>query len=313
MMSALALLAATTVATTISAPAVGQVVMQGQAVVQGQGGDGAAQPAPPIDPEVARRIAAQQQLTSALARVAANSRDWNSLSIAGQSALVLGDPRAALGFLVRAEALAPQDATVKAALGAAMVQLENPEGAMRYFDAAVAAGGLDRAYLADRGLAFDMLGNQTRAQGDYAVAMQSAPSDELTRRMAISLGISGQSERAVQLLAPLLRTQDRAAWRSRAMIVAMNGHAEEARQIAQATMPAQLAQGLDPYFGLMDRLTPAQLAAASHFGRFPTYETLRGQPSRSAARTALASAATAGAGNGRTRDRSARGRGRAAR
>lgn len=234
------------------------------------------------------RVAAQAQLGESLARVAADSSDWDALSRAGRAALVLGDPRAALGFLARAEALAPRDPVIKAALGAAMVQLEDPTQAIRYFDSAIAMGGLDRTYMADRGLAYDLLGDQRRAQADYSVAMQATPSAEVIRRHAVSLGISGQADQAIVMLAPLLRAQDRAAWRSRALILAMNGRAEEARQIARATMPAELAQGLDPYFALMDHLTPQQLAAASHFGRFPSYDMVRNQPSRSATRLASA-------------------------
>lgn len=243
---------------------------------------------PQLDAETAARLDAQRQLTEALSRIAADGSDWFALSQAGRAALVLGDARAATGFLARAEALAPQDPVIKAALGAAMVQLEDAEAAMRYFDAAVAAGGLDRTYIGDRGLAFDLLGDQRRAQADYGVAEREAPSAEVTRRHAISLGISGEADRAVQLLGPLLRAQDRAAWRSRAMIVAMNGRPDEARQIARTTMPTELAQAIEPYWALLDRLTPAQLAAASHFGRFPDYAEVQRQPSRSAARLAAA-------------------------
>lgn len=262
--------------------------------------------AAPLDPEAAARLEAQRQLTEALARIAADSSDWMALSQAGRAALVLGDGRAALGFLGRAEALNSRDPTIKAAMGAAMVLLEDPQAAMRYFDAAVSAGGLDRLYLGDRGLAFDLLGNQVRAQADYAVAIQSHPSAELTRRYAISLGISGQTDQAIQMLGPLLRAQDRAAWRSRAMILAMNGRSEEARQIARATMPAQLAQGIDPYLSLMDRLTPVQLAFASHFGRFPAYDVVRAQPQRAApVRVAAATPAPVAASNrNRGRERS---------
>ena len=261
-----------------------------------------------VDAEAMARAAAQRQLTGALARIAADGGDGQALSEAGRSALALGDARAAIGFLVRAEALMPRDPVIKAALGGAMVQLEDPTQAMRYFDAAIAAGGLDRTYMADRALAYDLLGDQRRAQADYAVAQASAPSAELTRRWAVSLGISGQSDQAVRMLAPLLRAQDRAAWRSRAMIVAMNGRAEEARQIARTTLPPELASALDPYFALMDRLTPAQLASASHFGRFPAYDQIAAQPSRSEA-VRLAAAATApppvvAAPTGRARDRS---------
>lgn len=270
-------------------------------------------PVTPLDAEAAARSSAQQQLTGALSRIAADGSDGMALSEAGRAALALGDARAALGFLIRAEALMPRDPVIKAALGAAMVQLEDPEQALRYFDAAVAAGGLDRTYLGDRGLAFDLLGNQARAQADYAVAQQSAPSAELTRRWAISLGISGRADEAVQLLAPLLRAQDRAAWRSRAMILAMNGRADEARQIARQTLPAELAEALDSYFPLLDRLTPAQLAAASHFGRFPGYETVRNQPSRSEAVRLAAAQTAAPAAPAAARPERSRGRDRGSR
>ncbi len=249
-----------------------------------------------LSAEQLARANAQSQLGSALQRVAANGSDGFALAQAGRAALQLGDARAALGFLGRAEQLLPRDPGIKAALGAAMVQLEDPTAALRYFDTAAQLGGIERIYLADRGLAYDLLGDQARAQADYAVAMQSAPSAELTRRYALSLGISGQSDQAILMLAPLLRAQDRAAWRSRAMILAMNGRPDEARQIARTTMPSELAQGLDPYFALMDRLTAPQLAAASHFGRFPNYDVLRAQPSRAeAVRLASAAAAQAAA------------------
>ena len=267
----------------------------------------------PVDEDAAARLAAQRDLTAALARVAANSADAEALSTAGRAALTLGDARAALGFLARAEALLPRDPVVKAAMGAAMVRLEDPDQAMRYFEAAIAAGGLDRTYIADRGLAFDLMGDQVRAQADYAVAARERPSAEVTRRYAISLGITGETDRAVQMLGPLLRAQDRGAWRARAMILAMNGRVDEARQIARATMPRQLSEGLEPYFALMDRLTPAQLAAASHFGRFPSYAMVQGQPSRAAARTTVAVATPAPAESSRRRGsegRSDRRRGR---
>ncbi len=235
-----------------------------------------------LDAELSERQAAQRNLTAALALVAANASDGPALLQAGQAALTMGDGRAALSFLSRAEAAMPQNPVIKAALGAALVRMEDPEQAMRYFDAAIAAGGLDRAYMADRALAFDLMGDQARAQADYAVVMRERPSAETLRRQAISIGISGEADRAVQLLGPLLRAQDRAAWRARAMILAMNNRADEARQIARATMPRQLAEGLEPYFALMDHLTPAQLAAASHFGRFPEYATLAAQPARHA-------------------------------
>src|SRR3546814_12975210 len=81
------------------------------------------------------------------------------------------------------------------------------------------------------------------------------------------------------LLAPQLRRSDRAAWRSRAMILAMNGRNDEATQIVRATLPPQLAENILPYLLRMDRLNPAQMAAAAHFGRFPSGEQI-GRESR---------------------------------
>ena len=53
------------------------------------------------------------------------------------------------------------------------------------------------------------------------------------------------------------------------MILAMNGRDGEASEIVNATMPPAMAQNILPYLTQMDRLNPAQQAAAAHFGRFP--------------------------------------------
>jgi hypothetical protein len=52
----------------------------------------------------------------------------------------------------------------------------------------------------------------------------------------------------------------------------MNGRDAEATEIVNATMPPALAQNILPYLTQMDRLNPAQQAAAAHFGRFPSGE-----------------------------------------
>lgn len=216
-----------------------------------------------------RRTAARTLLSSALARIAANSGDASALRDAGRASIELDDYRAALGFLVRAEQAAPRDGSIKAALGSVMVHMENPTRALDYFGEAQLLGAPERLFLSDRGLARDLLGQQDAAQRDYQLALSMAPSDEITRRYALSLGISGEADRAVQMLTPQLRAQDRGAWRLRAMILAMNGRNGEATEIVKATMPATLAQNILPYLTQMDRLNPAQQAAAAHFGRFP--------------------------------------------
>ncbi|AJA09836.1 hypothetical protein SKP52_14770 [Sphingopyxis fribergensis] len=216
-----------------------------------------------------KRTAARTLLSSALARIASNNSDTAALLDAGRASIELEDYRAAIGFLVRAEQASPRDGAVKAALGSAMVHSENPTRALDYFGEAQLLGASERLFLADRGLARDLLGQQDAAQRDYQLALSITPNDELTRRYALSLGISGEADRAIQMLTPQLRAQDRGAWRLRAMILAMNGRDKEATEIVNATMPPAMAQNIMPYLVQMDRLNPAQQAAAAHFGRFP--------------------------------------------
>lgn len=217
-----------------------------------------------------KRTAARTLLSSALARIAANSNDGPALLDAGRASIELEDYRAALGFLTRAEKANPRDGAVKAAMGSAMVHMENPTRALDYFGEAQLLGAPERIFLADRGLARDLLGQQDAAQRDYQLALSLAPNDETVRRYALSLGIAGEADRGVQLLSGQLRAQDRGAWRMRAMILAINGRNGEATEIVNATMPPQLAQNILPYLTQMDRLNPAQQAAAAHFGRFPS-------------------------------------------
>src|SRR3546814_3006232 len=54
-----------------------------------------------------------------------------------------------------------------------------------------------------------------------------------------SSDLSGDADRAVQMLTPQLRAQDRGAWRLRAMILAMNGRDKEATDIVKATMRSE--------------------------------------------------------------------------
>lgn len=230
-------------------------------------------PDPATKAAMEKRAAARTLLSSSLARIAANSSDTAALLDAGRASIDLEDYRAALGFLVRAEQARPRDGAIKAALGSAMVHMENPTRALDYFGEAQLLGAPERLFLADRGLARDLLGQQDAAQRDYQLALSIAPSAELTRRYALSLGIGGDADRAIQMLTPQLRAQDRGAWRLRAMILAMNGRDKEATEIVNATMPPAMARNITPYLLQMDRLNPAQQAAAAHFGRFPS-----GQP-----------------------------------
>jgi Flp pilus assembly protein TadD len=248
--------------------ALGALLLAGMAALPAD-----AQPTPPdaaTKAAMEKRTAARALLSSALARIATNSGDAVALLDAGRASIDLDDHRAAVGFLVRAEQARPRDGAVKAALGSAMVHMENPTRALDYFGEAQLLGAPERLFLADRALARDLLGQQDAAQRDYQLALSLAPNDEVTRRYALSLGIGGEADRAIQLLTPQLRAQDRGAWRLRAMILAINSREQEATEIVNATMPPAMAQNILPYLTQMDRLNPAQQAAAAHFGRFPT-------------------------------------------
>ncbi|WP_262504375.1 tetratricopeptide repeat protein [Sphingobium sp. KCTC 72723] len=210
-------------------------------------------------------------LNANLARLAGNPRDVTALIGAGEAALALDDPRAAAGFYARADAIESGNGRIKAGLARVNLKLQNPAEALRLFDQAGRLGYPDATLLADRGLARDMTGDQAGAQRDYQAALQKTPDDaELIRRYAASLGIAGQVEASDNVMQPLFYKSDRAAWRYRAFILAMNNRQDDARKIAVQTMPAQLAAAITPYMAKMPYLTPAQKAAAVHFGHFPT-------------------------------------------
>jgi Flp pilus assembly protein TadD len=209
-------------------------------------------------------------LNSNLARLASNPRDVVALIGAGEAALALDDPRAATGFFARADAIESGNGRIKAGLGRVMLKLQNPVEALRLFDQAGRLGYPDATILSDRGLARDMTGDQAGAQRDYQAALARTPNDDETvRRYAASLGIAGQVAASDKILEPLFYKSDRAAWRYRAFILAMNNKQADAKRVAEQTMPAQLAAAITPYMQKMPYLTAAQKAAAVHFGHFP--------------------------------------------
>ncbi|MCA1660965.1 MAG: SPOR domain-containing protein [Novosphingobium sp.] len=211
-----------------------------------------------------------RQLNAALNRLAANPRDVAALLDAGHAALSLGDTEAALGFFGRADQLAPGDPRVKSALASAMVRNEDPFAAIPLFEAAERAGARDALLAGERGLAYDLVGDNATAQGFYRQALAAVPGhDEIARRLALSLAIAGDRAGSEAALHPQIRRNDRAAWRTRAFALAILGETEEAVRIANATMPRDLAAALIPYLRYMGRLTPAQQAAAANFGHFP--------------------------------------------
>lgn len=216
------------------------------------------------------RSGAGSALSANLSRLAVNPRDVAALIGAGEAALELDDPQAAMGFFGRADDISPKNARVKAGLGRAMLGMQQISEALRLMEQAGVLGYSDARFLSDRGLARDLTGDQAGAQRDYAEALKYSPNDAQTiRRHAVSLGISGQLDLAEKMLQPLLYKSDRSAWRDRAFILAMNGRREQANNITKQVMPPQLATAIQPYMDRMAQLTPIQRAEAVHLGKFP--------------------------------------------
>ncbi len=233
------------------------------------GGDGARPPV--VSNPVIQSTAPShsRDLNLALARLAADPRNVSALFDAADAALRLGDSDAAIGFLTRANAVDPSNPRARVLMGKAYLVAENPVDAVRAFDDAERAGADVASFAADRGLAYDLVGDNGRAQRWYQIALSKGADDDLTRRYALSLAISGDRRGAEALLAPLIQQQDRATWRTRTFVMAVTGGPDEAVAIAYASMPQDLAAGIAPYLRYMPRLTPAQQAAAANFGRFP--------------------------------------------
>lgn len=234
---------------------------------------GTAVPHQPADAQTGSQ-SSSENLQDALRRIAVNSNDSSALADAGLAALEMGDLRAAIGFLAKADQIYDSSGRVKAGLGRALLAEENPFGALRYFDQAIANGIEPREIAADRGLAYDLIGRNRDAQKDYELAIRYGRTDQLIKRYAISLGISGDIQLAEAQLNPLLMKSDRDAWRNRAFIYAMNGRKKDAEDIVEKTMERRMAQAIKPFFERMPKLTAAQKAAAVHFGHFPASENI---------------------------------------
>jgi Flp pilus assembly protein TadD len=205
-----------------------------------------------------------------LRTLAANPRNLFALLGAGQAALEVGDPNAALGFFARAEEIDPRNGRAKAGLASTLVQLEKPDDALRLFGEAMSLGVPEADLAKDRGLAYDLRGDNRRAQRDYAMALRKGPDDEITRRYALSLGISGERSQALTVLDPLLRRQDQGAWRARAFILAMNNDVSGANAVTRQVMPVSLAGSMAPFLARLPKLNPAERAHAVNFGTMPS-------------------------------------------
>ena len=135
---------------------------------------------------------------TALARyvrtLASDPKDFQTLIGAGKAALELGDPQAAGGFFARADEANPSSPLPQAGMGAVAVANGDAQGSLPYFQRAQQLGAPVVSFACDRGLAYDLLGQQAKAQADYRLAIERSR----RRRSAPSVGAEPCDQRRPQ-------------------------------------------------------------------------------------------------------------------
>jgi Flp pilus assembly protein TadD len=209
---------------------------------------------------------------AALARyvrtLASDPKEFDSLIGAGKAALELGDTQAAAGFFARADEVNPRSPMPQAGMGAVAVANGEPQAALPYFKRAQQLGLPLASFACDRGLAYDLMGQQAQAQADYRAALSGLDADEARRRLALSLAISGNRNDAIQTLAPLSARGDSGVPRVRAFVLALTGDSKSAMTAIDAAMPGSWAR-VAPFLQRLPALTNGQKAAAVNLGLFP--------------------------------------------
>ncbi len=209
---------------------------------------------------------------AALARyvrtLASDPKDFSSLIGAGKAALELGDNQAAAGFFARADDVNPKSPLPQAGMGAVSAANGEAQAALPYFTRAEQLGAPVAVFGSDRGLAYDLLGQQAKAQADYRAAMGGPDGDDARRRLALSLAISGDKAGALTTLAPLMAKGDAGAARARAFVCALTGDSNGAMVGIDAAMPGSWSR-VAPFLQKLPGLLPAQKAAAVNLGIFP--------------------------------------------
>jgi Flp pilus assembly protein TadD len=205
-------------------------------------------------------------------------KDFESLIGAGRAALALGDTQAAAGFFGRAQEVWPASPLPQACMGAAMAVSGEARGALQYFARAVQLGATQSMIGADRGLAYDLLGQHAQAQADYRAALLGRDGDEARRRLALSLAITGKKPEALSILSPLMARGDAAAARTRAFVLALTGDAAGAKSAIEAAMPGS-SDNMAYFFRKLPELRSDQKAAAVNLGIFPDTQLASAAPS----------------------------------
>ncbi|HEV8406917.1 MAG TPA: hypothetical protein VGQ34_03195 [Sphingomicrobium sp.] len=209
---------------------------------------------------------------AALARyvraLADDPKDFNSLIGAGRAALALGDAQAAAGFFARADDVDPRSPFPQEGMGAVQVANGDAKAALPYFRRAEQLGANQSALGCDRGLAYDLMGQQAKAQSDYRAALSGADADEARRRLALSLAIGGDKAGAIGTIAPLAAKGDSSVSRVRAFVLALTGDSKAAMTAIDAAMPGSWSR-VAPFLQRLPSLSAGEKAAAVNLGIFP--------------------------------------------
>jgi Flp pilus assembly protein TadD len=209
------------------------------------------------------------RLNDALRALGQDPRSIPALVAAGQASISLDNIDAAAGFFRRAEAIAPADGSVKAGLASVAARQGRPVDSLALFTQAEAAGEPMQLHAAERGLAYDLVGDNARAQQEYRVSLALVDDPAVVHRLALSQAMAGDQRGSEATLLPLLQRRDLAAYRARAFALAILGKSEEAVSIAETMLPERLSSRMAPYLRYMPRLTRAQQASAVNLGTFP--------------------------------------------
>ena len=154
-------------------------------------------------------------------------------------------------------------------MGAVQVATGDAKAAMPHFHPRPAALAATQAMLGcQRGLAYDLLGQQANAQADYRAAMSGPDAEEARRRLALSLAISGDKAGAIAALAPLSANGDAVVARFRGFVLALTGDPNAAISAINAAMPGS-SSSVAPFLQRLSSLPAGQKAAAVNLGIFP--------------------------------------------
>ena len=194
-------------------------------------------------------------------------KDFETLIGTGKAALEMGDAQAAAGFFARADEVNPRSPLPRPA----WARCRSPM-ATRRRRCPISSGaqlGLPlSAFGCDRGLAYDVLGQQAQAQTDYRAALSGRDSDETRVSPSVAETATARCRRSRR--SP--RRQPRG--RVRAFVLALTGDPIPAIRAINAVMPGQSA-GVAPFIQRLPSLTAGQRAAAVRSGDCPRRRLLR--------------------------------------